>query len=162
MIISTKKVLENKLEKMKTMFERLSELNHHVAFYLLQHCFAIPKFTYILRTHSLLGFENEIQKFDYEIKAILEKLINSKLNEIQWTIASLPVNFGGIGIRKVEDVVLPAFLSSVNSVSDLVKMMLPNYTDESSIVGYTDTLSRSINNNELPAFKKYQKNWDDD
>lgn len=159
---STAKILEKKLIQMKTMFERLTELNHHIAFYLLKHCLAIPKLTYILRTHSLLGFENVIAKFDFEIKVILENLINSKLDEKRWTIATIPIHMGGIGVRKVSDIVLPAFLSSVNSVSDLVKMMLPNYTDESCIDGYTDGLSSwlSINNNELPVNKNFQRNWD--
>lgn len=62
---STSQILEKKLQQMKIMFERLSDLNHHVAFHLLHHCLAIPKLTYILRTHSLYGFNNEIQEFEF-------------------------------------------------------------------------------------------------
>lgn len=62
---STTKILHKKLKQMKTMFERLLDLNNHVALYLLQHCLAMPKLTYIMRTHSLLGFEEEIKAFDH-------------------------------------------------------------------------------------------------
>lgn len=67
---STAKILMKKLQQIKKMFE-----------------------IYILRTHALLEFENEIHEFDYEIKST----------------QLMPVHFGGISIRKVNDVALPAF-----------------------------------------------------
>lgn len=145
---------------MKTMFERLLELNHLIAFYLLKHCLAIKKITYFLRTHSLLGLKVEIQKFDYQIKSILEKVININLTENQWAIASLPIRSHGHGIRKASDVTMPAFLSVVNFVFDLVKMTLRNYMDEPNIADYTENLSiwLSMNDNELPGERMYQSN----
>ena len=44
--------LDEKHEDLKRMCARLTELDKHQAYFLLKHCFLIPKFIYILRTSS--------------------------------------------------------------------------------------------------------------
>ena len=74
----------------------------------------------------------------------------------------MPIRFGGMGIRKCEDIVLPAFLSSINSVINLVTLMLPNITDETMIADYTDALNNwSLLSESIPEAKIYQNEWDD-
>ena len=50
---------------------------------------------------------------DDSFRSTLEAITNVKLDEFSWNQGSLPLAFGGLGIRKVEDLALPAYLSSV-------------------------------------------------
>ena len=47
-----------------------------------------------------------------------------KISPDQWLQASLPVSFGGLGIRSLKSLSLPAFLSSFSLNEKLIKMML--------------------------------------
>src|ERR1700744_250254 len=97
---------------------------------------------------------------DNMIKSNKEQIFNSRLEE-QKTISSFPVHFGGLGIRKISDVALPAFLSSVNSVTELVNMMLPQISDESVIANCSEALTKwsSIHENQIPEIRPHQKEW---
>lgn len=112
-----------------------------------------------MRTHPFLEFEDEIHEFDYEIKSALEKIINSSLNDEKWSIASLPFKCGDMFVKF--PILLYRLFRVVHSVSDLVKMMLTNYTDESFISCYNDSLSSwsTMNDNEIPPVKEYQRIW---
>ena len=58
-----------------------------------------------------------------------------------WLMASLPINSGGIGTRRVQDIALPAFLSSVNACTQLVSIMLHQSTLQAEeIADYQDGL----------------------
>ena len=48
-----------------------------------------------------------------------------QLSSIAYSQATLPVSFGGLGVRLASDLALPAFLSSVMSSSDMVQQLLP-------------------------------------
>ena len=50
--------------------------------------------------------------------------------------AGFPVNFGGLGCRRAEDIALPSFLASVNSVGELVEIILSriNIADTNELV----------------------------
>lgn len=86
------------------------------------------------------------------------------MNEDQLHLASLPINLGGLGIRRVEDIFLPAFLSSVNAVSGLVHsfMSVTGVNDLSWICGYRESLEAwtEINSHNIPSDPTLQKNWD--
>ncbi|KAF2891992.1 hypothetical protein ILUMI_14181 [Ignelater luminosus] len=72
-----------------------------------------------------------------------ESISNISFDEQQWCIASLSIKFGGLGLRKTSDIMLPAFLASVNSLLGLITMMLQNITDETFDKEGSDGLSRS-------------------
>ncbi|KAF2902177.1 hypothetical protein ILUMI_04009 [Ignelater luminosus] len=57
-----------------------------------------------------------INATDRSIEVAFESISNISFDEQQWCIASLPIKFGGLGLRKVSDIMLLAFLASVNSV----------------------------------------------
>ena len=59
------------------------------------------------------------------IKHSLQDLLNVQLSSIAYSQATLPVSFGGLGVRLASDLALPAFLSSVMSSSDMVQQLLP-------------------------------------
>ncbi|XP_037042412.1 uncharacterized protein LOC119078809 [Bradysia coprophila] len=155
------KFSEKVLSKLKVMFERLKLLNSHTALFLLKNCFAVPKLTYLLRTSPAWKFEDFISSFDDEIKDLLETILNIDMNDQQWTQATLPINFGGLGIRKLQDISLPAFLSSSFGVKSHVSHIL-NFQDTTFIVHLDEALEKwkSLNDLQAPSIKHLQKNWD--
>lgn len=158
------KVFKKKLTELKLLFERLVDLdNFHIAFYILKNCFAIPKLVFLLRTTPSWNHEDTLAEFDCLIKSTLETLTNAQLENDTWTLASLPINFGGIGIPRVRDTAPPAFLSSVNAVSSLVSIMLtlPTLT-VGEIAGYEDSLrvwSSLHPEHDFPQKPSLQKHW---
>lgn len=142
--------------KFPSPFYRLNPMIHTMALY------CDPEIRKYKNNFACFNFGEELNNMDYDIKWAMEHIFNSRLTDEQWTISSLSVHNGGIGIRKITDVALPAFLSSVHSVTDLVNMLLPKISDESVISNYTETLSRwtSLNGELTPANMKSQKEWD--
>jgi hypothetical protein len=64
---------------------------------------------------------------------VLQKFLNIKFNDNQWTLASLPISNGGLGIRKIEDISLLAFLGSIHGVHDLVFQILSKMDKKVSV-----------------------------
>lgn len=87
--------------------------------------------------------------------------VNCRLTNEKWSMVSMPVRFGGMGIRKCEDITLPAFLSSIHSAINLVTLMLPNINDETMIADYTDALNKwSLLSESIPVQQSLQNDWD--
>lgn len=61
---------------------------------------------------------------DTLMKETLENICNTQITEYQHQVTFLPCRFGGLGVRKVSDIMYPAFLSSVISTFVLVNSML--------------------------------------
>lgn len=140
------------------MFERL---NSHTVLFLLRNCFAIPKMTYLIRTSPAWKFRKFMVTFNNAIKNVFESILNIKMNHQQWTQVFLPISFGGLGIRKLEDVALPAFISSSCGVESHVSRIL-NFQDKTFISHFDEALDewRNINGPLFPDCKIIQKNWD--
>jgi hypothetical protein len=84
----------------------------------------------------------------------------SKTN-LQWRQSTLPIRFGGLGIRRISDICLPAFLSSINGVKKLVSLLLNSKDNELNIHHYDEALAvwGVANENEIPTIPQFQKNW---
>jgi hypothetical protein len=54
----------------------------------------------------------------------LERILNLRLTDLQWCQSTLLIRFDGLGIRRISDICLPAFLSSIHSVKKLVSLLL--------------------------------------
>ncbi|XP_063394325.1 uncharacterized protein LOC134679354 [Cydia fagiglandana] len=144
--------------------ERLKGIDPHVALVLLQKCFATPKVTYLLRTAPVWLFPDDIGCFDAAIKLTIESIVNISMTENQWTQAALPVRHGGLGVRRVQDVCLPAFLASAHGVMDLVANILPKNGDRVCIPYVADALEAWLCSNQgatVPENPKIQRAWDD-
>ena len=64
-------------------------------------------------------------EYDGVIRDTLKIVLNVDLTDEIWKQATLPVSKGGLGVRLASDLALPAFLSSVNSASELTLQLLP-------------------------------------
>ena len=104
---------------------RLHLVGAQEALILLRASFSAPKVLHLLRcspsvTHPALTDFDNLQK-----KAI-EVITNSSLTETQWLQASLPIKDGGLGVRRVSSLALPAFLASAASTVSLQEEILAN------------------------------------
>ena len=102
--------LSSKLSELKLMINRIKNLDSHDAFFLLKNVLAIPKILFFLRSAPLYTCQF-LNEFDHAIKKGLEFICNIAINENIWMQLTLPVKFGGMGIRSFQKIALPAFIS---------------------------------------------------
>ena len=62
--------------------------------------------------------------FDRALFGSLGRVTNVSLEGDVCKQAGFPMNFGGLGCRRAEDIALPSFLASMNSVGELVETIL--------------------------------------
>ncbi|KAF2885104.1 hypothetical protein ILUMI_21068 [Ignelater luminosus] len=150
-----------KFKSLETMINRLIGLPSHVAYFLLKNCFAIPKLTYLLRTSPAWKFPEWCSASDNKLKNGLESILNIQLDCVQWTQASLPIKSGGLGIRKITDIALPAFLASTFGVHALVNLICPSL-DEGTVHLEEEAkeIWNKLNPSNIPTLPTYQRNWD--
>uniref|UniRef100_A0A8D8VMK6 Uncharacterized protein n=1 Tax=Cacopsylla melanoneura TaxID=428564 RepID=A0A8D8VMK6_9HEMI len=104
-----------------------------------------------------------LQNVDEQLKHVLESILNLKLSDTEWCQATLPIRHGGLGVRKLADISLPAFLSSVHGVKQLVSTILSTPENdlhiclaEEALIAWNTLFSS------LPDFENRtsQKSWD--
>ena len=115
--------LEARCADLDRAIGRLSLLPAHDALTLLKYSFSAPKIIHTLRCTPCLGHET-LHKFDDFLKTGLGNITNLSISDIQWVQASLPVNIGGLGIRRVASLALPAFLASAAVIHILQSLLL--------------------------------------
>ena len=76
----------------------------------------------------------------------MESICNSKFSDQKWSLISLPIKSGGLGVRKASEICLPSFLSSVHSVIDLVNSMYPQRSNETMVSDYSRALDNWFTN----------------
>jgi len=106
---------ESKLSNIQTLISCLETLLAHDAFYLLCHCFAIPKLLVTAYFSILEGF----WKFDNLICTFLQTVTNINISSSAWAQSVLPAAKGGLGIYSAVDLSLPSFLSSLHMRSSI-------------------------------------------
>lgn len=157
-------IFDNKFEEVSTLLERVKSLKSHIAYYLLKHCLFIPKLNYLLRTSPSWKIEGKLVQMDSEIRSTVEILINTNLNEEKWTLCSLPIKYGGLGIRKLTDLIFPAFLSSVNSNFPLIRTMFNKNVDIANVACYSEGVRNwtdRMGENSIPECTATQHGWNE-
>lgn len=103
------------------------------------------------------------KSFDTAIKLVLEKIINIKFSQSSWDQASLPVACGGLGIRAISDISLPAFLASLHASSTLINSILSPTIVESECEYLKEAMelwTSRFPNLPIPGSPNLQKCWD--
>jgi hypothetical protein len=157
-----KNTVEKTIITVENLLNKAELLNRHVAYTLIKNCLFIPKFNFLLRTTPFWKFSNYVNSIDSSLKYCLERILNLRLTDLQWRQSTLPIRFGGLGIRRISDICLPAFLSSINGVKKLVSLLLNSKDNELNIHHYDEALAvwGVANENEIPTIPQFQKNWD--
>ena len=78
---------------------------------------------FMLRCSPCLG-NAILSQIDEVLKANISHIANVVLSDVQWIQASLPVKAGGLGIRRVASLALPAYLASATSTASLQDLIL--------------------------------------
>ncbi len=116
--------LEEKIQAIKVMGSRFQYFSAHDALTLLRHSFVIPKLHYLLRTAPCF-LSRKLEEYDFTLCSIMSKITNTPLtlNVKAWAQATLPVRFGGLGVRSATVLAPSAYLSS--SAATAVDAILP-------------------------------------
>ena len=61
-----------------------------------------------------------LSSIDAIMRDALEYSLNTELTGKTWTQATLPLRYAGLGVRRVTDLALPCYISSLNSSIDLM------------------------------------------
>ncbi|XP_055348003.1 uncharacterized protein LOC129595114 [Paramacrobiotus metropolitanus] len=143
------------------MIQRLKVLPAHHALYLLKCSMGPVRMTYQLRTARCYLQRGLLTKFDSMIRECLCAITNVNLTDMNWTQASLPAANGGLGIRSLEKLALPAFLASAYSVTQLASDI--SDFDPEVYCGDAEAEWQRVTEANLPAVeaRKYQKVWDE-
>ena len=102
--------------------------------------------------HCVPCFGNEpLEQFDSLLRSGLCTITNLAVSDPQWIQASLPVSAGGLGIRRVVSLALPAFLAFAASTHSLQLLLLLNchcrFTTDSNRERLLRTLTTIYNMN---------------
>jgi hypothetical protein len=155
-----KHTIEKTIITFENLLHKAELLSRHVTYTLIKNCLFIPKFNFLLRTTPFWKISNYVNSIDSSLKSSLERILNLRLTDLQWCESTLPIRFGGLGIRRISDICLPAFLSSVHGVKKLVSQLLNSKDNELIIHHYDEALAvwDVENENERPTIPQFQKN----
>ena len=121
--VALEQALLTRLRVLSRAAERLRDLFRHDALTILRFALCAPKLMHLLRSAPCFGHAL-LQEFDNMFRACLCSIVNADLSDSQWLQASLPVGFGGLGIRLVSQLASSAFLASAVGTSELQSAIL--------------------------------------
>ena len=111
----------------------------------------------------MFKFKEFLHNFDESIKSSLETILNIRFSNENWDECTLPVKFGGLGVRTTTDICVPAFISSSYSTLNLVGNILSRSSNdfeisclEEAIIAWKDLCPEHA----LPTSQTIQKCWD--
>src|SRR6478609_10201469 len=91
--------------------ERLGLIGSQSALILLRSSFGAPRVQHLLCCSPSVKHPSLV-KFDNLLRSTLSHIINANLSDTQWTQATLAIRDGGLGVRRIASLALPAFLDS--------------------------------------------------
>ena len=90
----TNTFLNKRIDSIERVVSKLPGLQDPLLeFTLLRSCFALPKFSYSLRTTDPVQHQATMHRFDNLIRVTLEDIIGAPLTDPQWTQAALHLSF---------------------------------------------------------------------
>ena len=155
------KAMDKKTSTIRLLTSRLTDLQAHQALFILKNCLSTPKVLYVLRSSPAWTRKDKLEEFDSMIRSSLASITNTDMTDAVWRQATLPVSKGGLGIRRTEELALPAFLASVHSVRHLISSIAPN-ADLDDVLLDPMIAWRHETELELPIleWRHSQKQWD--
>jgi hypothetical protein len=120
--------LEARNEDLRRAVGRLRTLPAHDALVLLRSSFSAPRLMHVLRC-SPCHAHPALSAFDDLLREGVSVITNSRLTDMQWVQASLPIRDGGLGVRRATSLALPAFLASAASTATLQALILAPHGD---------------------------------
>lgn len=155
------KVLDDKVIALQSMHDKIKHIDAHDAFFLLKNCLSFPKVLYVLRSSPCYG-SVQLTAIDNLLRRILCDIINVDINEGAWSQAQLPVQMGGLGIRSVEQLSVPAYLASAFGSASLMGSILRNceISNDGRYETATALWQTESGVDEVPVKAGCQNEWD--
>jgi hypothetical protein len=110
-------------EDLTRAVDRLASIGSQDALILLRASFSAPRVQHLLRC-SPSANNPALQTFDNHLNSAVSNITNSALSNTQWLQASLPIKHGGLGVRRVSSLAIPAYLASAASTLPLQEQIL--------------------------------------
>ena len=117
-------LLSSRVADLSRAIDRLHLLSSHDALLILRHSLAAPKLMHTLRSSPCAG-NAQLDLFDTKLRAALCLITNTRLDDLSWLQASLPVQNGGLGVRSVGLLAPSAFLASAAATHELQARIAP-------------------------------------
>ena len=137
------------------MFSHPLLIDSHPALFLLRNCFSIPKlYTYYVLRLIISHPMNWAKLTAYFVSHV-------HFDNTGWRIATLPIRFGGLGLRSVSDISEVAYLASMHATEGLVKNILSSFIEsffDNSLAVRVQSWNKR--NFVLPETKSSQLQWD--
>jgi len=127
------KTWSDRCDDLSKAVDRLAKFGSQDALIQLRLSFSAQKVLHLLRcspsvSHPLLD------QFDSLLRSAVQRITNTDLSDSQWMQASLPVKDGGLGVRRVSSLSLPAYLASAASSLSLQDAILSNSVSSASTI----------------------------
>jgi hypothetical protein len=119
-----------RLADLNRAVERLKLLDAQEALVLLRASFSAPRVQHLMRCSPSVE-HSALNEFDKTLRSAICKITNCDLSDNQWLQAGLPIRDGGLGIRRVSSLALPAFLASAAGTLPLQERILSNASHQS-------------------------------
>jgi len=104
--------------------KRLQLMPAHDSLFLLRSVLTAPRLMHLLQ--STLGIDSPVLPlYDAVLRESLSATLNIDLDDIRWSQASLPIRWGGLGVRGVVLLAPSAYLASATSTTELISILLP-------------------------------------
>src|SRR5580658_5332085 len=107
--------LEKKRMLATTWCTRLLYLASHPALFLLRASLSTPRLLHLLRCVQTNTHISALREIDALFTNCLSSILNIHLSPTALLQATLPIRLGGLGLRRLEDLSLPTYLSSLLS-----------------------------------------------
>ena len=162
-------ILVEKMEDLRRLTRRLEFMEAHDSLFLLRNVLAAPRLMYLLRTAPCTD-SPVLPQYDAVLRDSLSVVINVDLDDDRWRQASLPVRWGGLGVRGVVLLAPSAYLASAASTAELTSTLLParlRDVDDSGIAIATSAWLRQATCPTTPSVtpalptSTAQRAWDD-
>ena len=120
---SMDKAWTDRLEELTKAVQRMNLIGTQDALILLRASFGLPRVQHLLRCSPSIDHPL-LEKFDRVLRSAIDNITNSSLSDNQWLQASSPIREGGLGVRRVAALALPAFIASAASTLELQNSIL--------------------------------------
>ena len=151
--------------KVELMCDRVKQLDSHWALFFLSKYASAPRFNHLLRTSPAYLLPAGLHRMDAYVRATLVESINVDLTDEAWAQATLPVRFGGLGVRSVSDLALVCYNASMHSALDLMRQIYAPDVDQvpPQLTAAVSAFRTKFPDCDPPAGEsaKRQRAWDD-
>ena len=157
--------VEIRLEQIATFGQSLQGLCSHHHLFQLKHCIGIPRLLYMIRSSPCFLAPEALRNIDVSFHQFLTETLNVQLDDKAWRQASLPVKARVLGVKRIEDLALPAYLSSSSAAEALVLQIAPSAAEPFGLLfsAALETWSATAGNEVDPPIQpsaSLQSSWD--